>query len=124
MKTRNVNVGIYCSLVVAGFVTAMAASSLFFYVTVSASQHLHDSMFARVLRAPIHFFDTNPVGEFRKLSVFSLCNYRHSLRTLQREALTTITNQSHKRLNNHKYGSQNHNHDQNLWLTARLKPPP
>ena len=36
--------------------------ALFFYVGIHAAQVLHNRMFAAVLRAPVRFFDTNPIG--------------------------------------------------------------
>ena len=41
----------------------------FFFVCVNASRILHNRMFACILRAPILFFDTNPIG--RVLNRFS-----------------------------------------------------
>ena len=35
---------------------------LFFSLTVSSSQSLHDNMVLAILRAPMRFFDINPVG--------------------------------------------------------------
>lgn len=40
------------------------SKAIFSYVTcLNASQNLHNKMFKAILRAPILFFDTNPVGE-------------------------------------------------------------
>ena len=60
--TRDRNIIIYATLVASGFILAFVRSFLCLHITVSASQHLHDLMFAKVLRAPIYFFDTNPLG--------------------------------------------------------------
>lgn len=41
--------------------------AVFSYVTcLNASRNLHNKMFKAILRAPILFFDTNPVGEFNE----------------------------------------------------------
>ena len=41
------------------------SKAVFSYVTcLNASRNLHDKMFKAILRAPILFFDTNPVGEW------------------------------------------------------------
>lgn len=55
------------SLVVIFLASFRAAVS--FYFTVKASKQLHDGMTKAVLRAPISFFDTNPLG--RVLNRFS-----------------------------------------------------
>ena len=36
--------------------------SLFFYIALRASRQLHNRMLAAVLRSPLRFFDTNPLG--------------------------------------------------------------
>ncbi|XP_048588672.1 ATP-binding cassette sub-family C member 4 isoform X2 [Nematostella vectensis] len=53
---------IYCGMICAGMVTSLVCAMMLYNFFVTASQHLHDNMFSRVLRAPIYFFDTNPVG--------------------------------------------------------------
>ena len=57
--------GLLGSLVIVNIVRVVA----FFVVCVNASRVLHNRMFASILRAPILFFDTNPVG--RVLNRFS-----------------------------------------------------
>lgn len=41
----------------------------FVYLTLRAAQHIHNRVFARVLMAPMYFFDATPVG--RILNRFS-----------------------------------------------------
>ena len=53
---------IYGGLVVATLVLSFIRVLLFFHVTVNASEKLHSHMFDAVIRAPIYFFDTNPIG--------------------------------------------------------------
>lgn len=53
-------VGITAALLLLLFVR----SALFFLLAVKSSRKLHDAMFESVLRAPMLFFDRNPVGEF------------------------------------------------------------
>ena len=50
----------------------MARSVLFFYVCVNAAKILHNRMFGAVLRAPIRFFDTNPIG--KEVAKFRACS--------------------------------------------------
>ena len=54
---------IYSGLVGATFVLSVTRSVLFYYVCVNAARILHNRMFGAVLRAPIRFFDINPIGE-------------------------------------------------------------
>lgn len=41
----------------------IARSLLVFYVLVNSSQTLHNKMFESILRAPVLFFDRNPIGK-------------------------------------------------------------
>uniref|UniRef100_A0A8D1U829 Multidrug resistance-associated protein 4 n=1 Tax=Sus scrofa TaxID=9823 RepID=A0A8D1U829_PIG len=61
--------GIYSGLTVSTVLFGIARSLLVFYVLVSSSQSLHNKMFESILRAPILFFDRNPIG--RILNRFS-----------------------------------------------------
>eukprot|EP00526_Cylindrotheca_closterium_P003573 CAMPEP_0113610786 /NCGR_PEP_ID=MMETSP0017_2-20120614/5211_1 /TAXON_ID=2856 /ORGANISM="Cylindrotheca closterium" /LENGTH=1304 /DNA_ID=CAMNT_0000519695 /DNA_START=42 /DNA_END=3956 /DNA_ORIENTATION=+ /assembly_acc=CAM_ASM_000147 len=54
---------------VAVIVLASIRAAVSFYYTIKASRTLHDGMTKAVLRAPISFFDTNPLG--RVLNRFS-----------------------------------------------------
>ena len=57
------NIYIFSGIIVAVFIFGLVRALLFFKVAVDASQKLHNRMFAKILRAPISFFDTNPVGK-------------------------------------------------------------
>ncbi|XP_045834036.1 ATP-binding cassette sub-family C member 4 isoform X2 [Meles meles] len=61
--------GIYSGLTVATVLFGIARSLLVFYVLVHSSQTLHNRMFESILRAPVLFFDRNPIG--RILNRFS-----------------------------------------------------
>ncbi|GFS18862.1 multidrug resistance-associated protein 4 [Elysia marginata] len=63
------NVYVFTGIIVAVFVFGLARALLFFKIAVDAARNLHNSMFSRVLRANISFFDNNPVG--RILNRFS-----------------------------------------------------
>lgn len=51
--------GLTASTVIFG----IARSLLVFYVLVNSSQTLHNKMFESILRAPVLFFDRNPIGK-------------------------------------------------------------
>ena len=53
---------IYVGIVGVSLVMSTVRAILFLYVCVHAAQVLHNRMFAAVLRAPMRFFDTNPIG--------------------------------------------------------------
>lgn len=55
---------IYGGLVAVTLVLSFVRVLLFFHVTVNSSDKLHSHMFDAVIRAPIYFFDTNPIGIF------------------------------------------------------------
>ncbi|XP_059156862.1 ATP-binding cassette sub-family C member 4-like isoform X7 [Physella acuta] len=63
------NIYVFTGIILAVFLFGLARALLFFKIAVDASQKLHNMMFTRILRSPISFFDTNPVG--RILNRFS-----------------------------------------------------
>ncbi|XP_055867950.1 ATP-binding cassette sub-family C member 4-like isoform X5 [Biomphalaria glabrata] len=63
------NIYVFTGIILAVFLFGLARALLFFKIAVDASQTLHNMMFARILRSPISFFDSNPVG--RILNRFS-----------------------------------------------------
>ncbi|XP_077987381.1 ATP-binding cassette sub-family C member 4-like [Glandiceps talaboti] len=67
-ETTN-NILIYTAFVVCIFIVALVRAIYIFRVCVTASRKLHNKMFAAIIRTPIYFFDTNPVG--RILNRFS-----------------------------------------------------
>ena len=59
----NVNVlGIYGGLVAGSFMMAGFGIIIHFIALLRSSEKLHDKMTVAVLKAPVLFFDTNPVG--------------------------------------------------------------
>ena len=54
--------GIYGGIVLGSFSLVMTRSVLCFLICIAASRHLQKKMFRAILRAPVLFFDTNPVG--------------------------------------------------------------
>uniref|UniRef100_A0A8D3CD89 Multidrug resistance-associated protein 4 n=1 Tax=Scophthalmus maximus TaxID=52904 RepID=A0A8D3CD89_SCOMX len=60
---------VYSGLTAAAVVFGYARSLVIFHGLVRSAQTLHDSMFSAVLRAPVAFFDVNPIG--RILNRFS-----------------------------------------------------
>lgn len=65
--TRRVNtpfhLSVYAGLVLAVFLLSLVRTTSFFYMCMKASRTLHNKMFRSVLRSPVSFFDSNPVGE-------------------------------------------------------------
>lgn len=56
-------IGVYSVGVAFSVLINFVGLILFNFLTVNASRVLHNRMFARILRAPMLFFDTNPSGE-------------------------------------------------------------
>ena len=56
------NLTIYGCLVGASFVLAFVRAHGFLLASLRSSERLHDKMVVAVLQAPVHFFDSNPVG--------------------------------------------------------------
>ena len=54
---------IYSGFVVSVFVFGLVRALLTFYLLVRAAAHLHDDMFAAIIRCPMLFFDTNISGK-------------------------------------------------------------
>ena len=63
---------IYTVITATIFVFGLINALWMFHVMVSASKNLHNRMFAAIVRCPVMFFDTNPVGEFFSLVYLSL----------------------------------------------------
>ena len=61
-RDDTINIYIYTGLVVALFVSAFARSTLTFIIALRNSVRLHENIFIRVLRAPMLFFENNPMG--------------------------------------------------------------
>ena len=60
---------VYGGLVCGALVLPFARAAIFLNVLLTSSRRLHDAMMLAVLKAPVRFFDTNPVG--RVLNRFS-----------------------------------------------------
>ena len=63
------NLTIYACLVSASLIFALLRAYGFLLVSLRCSERLHDKMVLAILQAPVHFFDSNPVG--RILNRFS-----------------------------------------------------
>ena len=61
--STNQRIAIYAGCFTAAVVLSVVRSLLFYYICVNASRVLHNRMFASVLRAPVRFFDINPIGQ-------------------------------------------------------------
>ena len=68
-QTDRINIGIYDSCVTAAVILATIRAYMFFQVVLRSSESLHDDMVTALLKAPVLFFDSNPIG--RILNRFS-----------------------------------------------------
>ena len=59
---RNTNIYIYTGIVLTLFVFSLIRTTTFFTICMSSSIKLHKKLFNSVIRAPISFFDENPIG--------------------------------------------------------------
>ena len=57
------NLGVFSAIVLSLVVFSMIRTVHFFYMCMSSSVTLHNTVFKQILRAPCRFFDTNPVGK-------------------------------------------------------------
>ncbi|XP_059748279.1 LOW QUALITY PROTEIN: ATP-binding cassette sub-family C member 4 [Bos taurus] len=69
MFVLNWFLGVYSGLIVSTFLFGITRSLLLFYVLANSSQTLHNKMLESILRAPVLFFNRNPIG--RILNRFS-----------------------------------------------------
>ncbi|XP_065919562.1 ATP-binding cassette sub-family C member 4-like isoform X2 [Dysidea avara] len=65
----NQRIGIYSGITLSSISLVLTRTVLTFLICIAASRNLHNKMFRAILRAPVLFFDTNPVG--RILNRFS-----------------------------------------------------
>ena len=65
-------IGVYGGLVASLFVSSALRAVLFFLLLLNAARVVHNRMFSRVLRTPILFFDTNPIGLYSLLLLLRL----------------------------------------------------
>ncbi|GIY89244.1 hypothetical protein CEXT_676372 [Caerostris extrusa] len=63
------HLSVYAGLVLIVFLLSLVRTTGFFHMCMKASRTLHNKMFRCVLRSPVSFFDSNPVG--RILNRFS-----------------------------------------------------
>ncbi|XP_066976379.1 ATP-binding cassette sub-family C member 4-like isoform X2 [Macrobrachium rosenbergii] len=57
------NVYVYTGMIAGLFFLSLGRTILFFVMCMTASRTLHNRMFKSVIRVPIKFFDTHPVGQ-------------------------------------------------------------
>ena len=61
--TTHQRIGIYGGIVAFVVVATVIKAGFSFVTSLNSSRNLHNKMFKAILRAPILFFDTNPVGK-------------------------------------------------------------
>nr|XP_045582319.1 ATP-binding cassette sub-family C member 4-like isoform X3 [Procambarus clarkii] len=57
------NVYVYTGLTVGLFLLSLGRTILFFVMCMTSSRTLHNRMFESIIRVPIKFFDTHPIGQ-------------------------------------------------------------
>lgn len=62
--TNNQRIAIYGGIVCCTIFFVFSRTILSFLICLAAARHLHNNMFKAILRSPVFFFDTNPVGMF------------------------------------------------------------
>ena len=60
--STNQRIGIYGGIVFVSIVIVGTKTILNYLICIAASRNLHNKMFKSILRAPVLFYDTNPVG--------------------------------------------------------------
>ena len=68
-RSQSQDFSIYGYLVGAAFLLSTARAATFLFALINSSMNLHNLMLSAVVKAPVLFFDTNPVG--RVLNRFS-----------------------------------------------------
>ena len=62
--TTNQRIGIYAGIVGSTVFFVFSRTIFSFLISLTASRRLHNQMFKAILRSPVLFFDTNPVGMY------------------------------------------------------------
>lgn len=71
----SVNFFLISGLTVATILFGIIRSLLVFQVLVNSGQTLHNKMFKSILKAPVLFFDRNPIGKFNRQKTLNIeCN--------------------------------------------------
>ena len=70
LLTTTERVLVYSGLNGSLFILTIIEAVLLCVLFVRSSQILHNRMFSHVLRAPIHFFDTNPIGKLGRNAIW------------------------------------------------------
>ena len=61
--------GIYGGIVSVSLIFVIMRAVLCYLIILAASRSLHSKMLTAILRAPVLFFDTNPVGELSSMTI-------------------------------------------------------
>ena len=64
--TTNQRIAIYGGIICSTVFLVFSRTILSYLITIGAARHLHSRMFKAILRSPILFFDTNPIGMFSR----------------------------------------------------------
>ena len=72
LLSTNQRIGIYGGATATAILINFARTISCYFLFVNASRVLHNRMFAAVLRTPMLFFDTNPIGKQVPVCLFVL----------------------------------------------------
>jgi len=67
--------GIYGGIVSVSLIFVIMRAVLCYLIILAASRSLHSKMLTAILRAPVLFFDTNPVGELSSMTIILIPTY-------------------------------------------------
>ena len=63
---RDTALSVYAGLILATIIFSNIRNLLFYRTFLNSSKNIHNNMFARLVRAPIQFFNSNPSGKTEK----------------------------------------------------------
>ena len=62
--SNNQRIGVYSGIIGSLIIFGVLRVVLFILLMLNSSTAVHNKMFSKILRSPILFFDTNPIGQY------------------------------------------------------------
>ncbi|XP_045127905.1 ATP-binding cassette sub-family C member 4-like isoform X2 [Portunus trituberculatus] len=88
----NTNIYIYSGMTVGLFLLSLCRTVVFFTLCMKSSKTLHNNMFRAIIRVPIKFFDTHPVGQILNRFTKDLGQIDELLPTTMFDVITIFLN--------------------------------